>query len=80
VEIAALQARMDASGAVRLPPEPPRRVWARGDRMKILAGEFAAFSGIHTGMSARAHEIVLINMLGAERQVAVASQLVALSQ
>ena len=48
--------------------------------MKILAGEFASFSGIHTGMSARAREIVLINMLGAERQVAVASHLVALSQ
>lgn len=46
--------------------------------MKILAGPFASFDGIHSGMSARAREIVLINVLGAQRQVAVASHMVAL--
>jgi predicted lysophospholipase L1 biosynthesis ABC-type transport system permease subunit len=42
----------------------------------ILAGQFASFSAIHSGMSNRAREIVLINMLGATRQVAVARHLV----
>jgi len=76
-EIAALQARMDANGVIRLPPEPPKRVWARGDRVKILGGQFASFDAIHSGMSNRAREIVLINMLGAQRQVAVAGHLIA---
>ena len=45
--------------------------------MTILAGPFASFSAIHSGMSNRAREIVLIAMLGATRQVAVARHLVA---
>ncbi len=48
-EIDALRARADASGIIRLPPEPPRRVWARGDKVTILAGQFASFSAIHSG-------------------------------
>jgi transcriptional antiterminator RfaH len=77
-EIDALKARVDASGIIRLPAEPPKRMWARGEKVKILAGQFASFSTIHSGMSNRAREIVLINMLGATRQVTVASHLVAL--
>ena len=68
-EIEALRARADAGGVIRLPPEPPKRVWARGDQVKILAGQFASFDGTHSGMSARAREIVLITVLGAQRRL-----------
>ena len=50
-EIRALRERADASGVIRLPPEPPKRMWARGDQVKILAGQFASFDAIHSGMS-----------------------------
>jgi predicted lysophospholipase L1 biosynthesis ABC-type transport system permease subunit len=44
--------------------------------VRIIAGEFASFNAIHSGMSSRAREIVLVNMLGAQRQVPVARHLV----
>jgi hypothetical protein len=56
------------------PPGP--RVLKRGDRVRVIAFG-TTFSGIRTGMSARAREVVLINILGAERQVPVASHLIA---
>jgi transcriptional antiterminator RfaH len=77
-EIEALRARADDNGIIRLPPAPPARVFKRGDRVRILAGQFASFDAIHSGMSNRAREIVLVNMLGATRQVPVARHLVAM--
>jgi transcriptional antiterminator RfaH len=76
-EIEALRKRADSTGLIRLPPAPSARVFKRGDRVRILAGQFASFDAIHSGMSNRAREIVLVNILGAERQVPVASHLVA---
>ena len=75
-EIEALRRRADQHGLIRLPPAPPRRAWAKGDRVRIVAGQFASFNAIHSGMSARAREIVLVNILGGQRQAAVASHLV----
>jgi transcriptional antiterminator RfaH len=77
-EIEALKARADKLGVIHLPPPPKtRHVFKRGDRVKILAGQFASFAAIHTGMRARQREIVLVTMLGATREFAVTSHLIA---
>jgi transcriptional antiterminator RfaH len=73
-EIAALKARADASGIIRLPPPPPPRSqhqFAKGEPVKITAGQFAHFSGLHTGMRRGDLERVLITILGAQREVMV---------
>jgi transcriptional antiterminator RfaH len=76
-EIAALRARADPiTGLIKLAPQAPPRAFRRGDKVKILAGQFAHFDAIHTGMSARARELVLISLLGSTHQVAVAPHLV----
>jgi transcriptional antiterminator RfaH len=76
-EIEALKARADKLGVIHLPPPPKtRHVFKRGDRVKILAGQFASFAAIHTAC-ARGNAIVLVTMLGATREVAVTSHLIA---
>jgi transcription antitermination factor NusG len=71
---------MDKLGVIRLPPAPaprPHHVFKGGERVRILAGQFAHFDALHTGMSAKARERVLITILGSQREVTVASHLVA---
>jgi transcriptional antiterminator RfaH len=78
-EIDELRARMDPStGVVRLPPppSPKRRAFAKGDKVKIVGGPFAGVAALHTGLSASQREIVLLQMLGGQRQVAVPAHLV----
>jgi transcriptional antiterminator RfaH len=74
-EVMALKARMDDEGIVRLsaPPSSRKRAYAQGERVRIVAGPFAGLAAIHTGMTAREREIVLINILGATRPVAIAA-------
>jgi transcription antitermination factor NusG len=79
-EIEALKARADASGIIRLPPPPPpksRHVFKQGEKVKIIAGQFAHFDAIHSGMRRGDLERVLITILGAQREVSVARHLVA---
>jgi transcriptional antiterminator RfaH len=79
-EIEALKARADDKGVIHLPPPPPpksQRRFLKGEKVKIIAGPFASLAGIHTGMRAKQRELVLINVLGATRQVAVARHLIA---
>jgi transcription antitermination factor NusG len=79
-EIEALKARADASGIIRLPPPPPppsQRRFTKGEKVKIIAGQFAHFDAIHSGMRRGELERVLITILGAEREVSVACHLVA---
>jgi transcriptional antiterminator RfaH len=74
VEIEALLERADKDGVIRLPPRPvaaPRRVFARGDKVKISDGPFRGLAAIHSGMSAHEREVVLINLLGRQTAVAV---------
>jgi hypothetical protein len=52
-------------------------VFCKGDRVKISAGQWASFDAVHTGMSTRERELVLITILGAQRELSVASHLVA---
>lgn len=79
-EIEALRSRMDATGVIRLSPPPApkaRHVFAKGERVKILAGPLQGFAALHTGLSAAEKEIQLIGLLGAQRRIAVPGHLVA---
>jgi transcription antitermination factor NusG len=77
-EIEALKARADASGIIHLPPPPlkAQRRFAKGEQVRIIAGQFAHFDAIHSGMRRGDLERVLINLLGAQREVMVARHLV----
>ena len=78
-EVDALRSRTDATGVIPLPPPAPkaRHVFAKGERVKILAGPLQGFAALHTGLSAAEKEILLIGMLGAQRRIAVPGHLVA---
>ena len=74
-EIEALRNRMDSTGVIRLPPPAKsraRHVFAKGERVRILAGPLQGFAALHTGLSAAEKEILLIGMLGAQRRIAIA--------
>jgi transcriptional antiterminator RfaH len=76
-EIEALRRRADPiTGIIRLPLAPPPRAFKRGDRVKIIAGQWASFDALHTGMTRKSRELVLIDVLGGRREVEVAPHLV----
>jgi transcriptional antiterminator RfaH len=80
-EIEALKAMIDKHGYVRLPEgrgSPVRRKIAIGAKVRITAGPFGGMSGLYAGMSTRERELVLLNMLGGQRLVAIAAGLIAL--
>jgi transcription antitermination factor NusG len=79
-EIAALIKRSDADGIIRLPPEAPphvRRVFSAGETVTITSGAFRGFRGLHTGMTTRDREVILLDVLGGKRPIAIASHQVA---
>jgi transcription antitermination factor NusG len=81
-EIAALLERSDPDGIVRLPPRissrpsPAPLALAPGTAVAIAAGPFRGFEAIHTGMTAHERELVLVNILGAQRPVEIAAGLI----
>jgi transcriptional antiterminator RfaH len=77
-EIAALRARTDADGVIRLPPKvvKTRRRIAAGTPVRIIGGPFQGLAAVHAGMSAAEREFVLISIMGGARRVAVPSHLV----
>ena len=79
-EIERLKALIDGHGFVRLPdrPSPPvQRKIAIGARVKITGGPFGGMSGLYAGQSTRERELVLLNVLGSQRPVAISAGLVA---
>jgi transcriptional antiterminator RfaH len=82
-EIAGLLERSDPDGMIRLRtrlPSPPRRIFTPGATVAIVDGPFHGLSGVYVGMSARERELVLLNVLGASRPVAIAANLVVPAQ
>jgi transcription antitermination factor NusG len=80
-EIATLIARSDPDGVIRLnsrmtPQSVVRRAFESGAQVSIVDGPFRGFRALHTGMSTRDREMVLINILGGPRPVEVAAGLV----
>jgi transcription antitermination factor NusG len=79
-EIDALKAMINGHGFIRLPDKhsgPARRVFEKGEAVKIIGGPLEGVTALHSGMSASEKEILLIAMLGASRRVAVPRHLVA---
>lgn len=81
-EIATLIARSDADGVIRLSSSLTsqsvvRRAYEPGAKVAIADGPFRGFNGLHTGMTTRDRELVLINILGASRPVEIAAGLLA---
>ena len=78
IEIAGLKARMDSDGLIVLPVPPPsrKRVYAKGEKVRIVGGPFDGLAGVHSGMSAAEREIVLLTLLNAPRRVAIPAHLV----
>jgi transcriptional antiterminator RfaH len=78
-EIDSLKAMIDGHGFIRLPEAPPppvRRAIAIGARVRIASGPFGGMSGLYAGQSTRERELVLLNVLGGQRPVAIAANLV----
>jgi transcriptional antiterminator RfaH len=78
-EIDSLKAMIDGHGFIRLPEAPPppvRRAIAIGARVRIASGPFGGTSGLYAGQSTRERELVLLNVLGGQRPVAIAANLV----
>ena len=79
-EIDSLKAMIDGHGYIKLPearPPPVRRQIAIGSKVRITAGPFGGMSGLYAGQSTRERELVLLNLLGGQRPIAIAAGLVA---
>jgi hypothetical protein len=67
---------MNDRGFIALPPPPPARpAFRKGDRVRVVAFG-ASFSAVHTGMTVKQRELVLMSVLGSVREVAIARHLV----
>jgi transcriptional antiterminator RfaH len=82
-EIDSLKAMIDGHGYIKLPEAPPppaRRTIAIGAKVKVTAGPFGGMLGLYAGQSTRDRELVLLNLLGGQRPVAIAANLVVPAQ
>lgn len=75
-------ARSDADGIIRLSSSLTSQSVVRcpfepGAKVAIVDGPLRGFNGLHTGMSTRDRELVLINILGASRPVEISAGLLA---
>jgi transcriptional antiterminator RfaH len=78
-EIDSLKAMIDGHGYIKLPESrgaPVQRKIAIGAKVKVTAGPFGGMSGLYAGMSNRDRERVLLHVLGGQRQVLIAANLV----
>jgi hypothetical protein len=57
-----------------------RRKIAIGARVRIAAGPFGGMTGLYAGMSAKDRERVLLHVLGGQREIRIASNLVVPAQ
>jgi transcriptional antiterminator RfaH len=79
-EIDSLKAMIDGHGYIKLPESrgaPVQRKIAIEAKVKVTAGPFGGMSGLYAGQSTRERELVLLNILGGQRPVAIARNLVA---
>lgn len=70
---------IDAHGFVRLPEGrrvPIKRKIEIGAKVRITSGPFGGMSGLYQGQSTRDRERILLSMLGGQRPVLIAANLV----
>jgi transcription antitermination factor NusG len=78
-EIDSLKAMIDGHGYVKLPEAPPppvRRKITIGANVRIASGPFGGMLGLYAGMSTKDRERVLLHVLGGQREIRIASNLV----
>ena len=78
-EIDSLKAMIDGHGYVKLPEAPPppvRRKITIGANVQIASGPFGGMLGLYAGMSTKDRERVLLHVLGGQREIRIASNLV----
>jgi transcriptional antiterminator RfaH len=78
-EIASLKAMIDGHGYIKLPEArgaPVERKIAIGAKVKVTAGPFGGMSGLYAGQSTRERELILLHVLGGQRRVLIAANLV----
>jgi hypothetical protein len=61
----------EVAGLVQL-PDPPR--FHAGDRLMVTKGMLTRHVVIHTGMSAKDRELVLVRLLGADVRISVSAE------
>jgi transcription antitermination factor NusG len=79
-EIENLKAMIDGHGYVSLPEgrgAPIKREIAIGAKVRITSGPFGGHLGLYQGQSTRDRERILLSMLGSQRPVLIASNLIA---
>jgi transcription antitermination factor NusG len=79
-EIDSLKAMIDGHGYIKLPDRlsaPVKRTISIGSKVKITSGPFGGWVGLYAGMTTRERELVLLNVLGGQRPVAIAAHLIA---
>jgi transcription antitermination factor NusG len=83
-KIAKLIGRADPDGVIRLGgrslASSPAHVFTRGAPVTIAGGPLVGFTGLYAGQTARERELILINLLGRETPVTIASGLVVPAQ
>jgi transcriptional antiterminator RfaH len=67
-EVDAIRARMNGAGLVVLPPKPRFKL---GDPVMVTGGVFCSQLGVYDGMGSRQRVMVLMQILGAERRLAL---------
>jgi transcriptional antiterminator RfaH len=78
-EIDSLKAMIDGHGYIKLPEgrgAPAKRKIAIGARVRVTAGPFGGVSGLYAGQSTRDRERILLNLLGSQRPVLIAGNLI----
>jgi transcriptional antiterminator RfaH len=78
-EINSLKAMIDGRGYIKLPEArgvPVERKIAIGAKVKVTAGPFGGMSGLYAGQTSRERELILLNLLGGQRPVAIAASLI----
>jgi transcriptional antiterminator RfaH len=78
-EVAALKAMIDGHGYIKLPEArgaPVGRKIAIGAKVMVTGGPFGGMFGLYAGQSTRERELILLNLLGGQRPVAIAANLI----
>jgi transcriptional antiterminator RfaH len=83
-EVDSLKAMIDGGhGYIKLPDvpaKPIRRPVAIGSKVRIASGPFGGMSWLYAGMSNKDRERVLLHVLGGQREIRIASNLVVPAQ
>ena len=70
---------IDRDGFIKLPEAPPppvKRKIVVGAKVRIASGPFGGWQGLYSGQSTKDRERILLHVLGGQRVIRIASNLV----